>query len=50
MGVEAVLRNGFSEAIQYKKAWETYNSAKKPKETQGPPLTMTAVADFGGYS
>ncbi len=25
MGVEAVLRNGFSEALQYKKAWETYD-------------------------
>ena len=38
MGVEAVLRNGFSEAIQYKKAWETYNAAKATKgNTLTPP-------------
>jgi len=27
MGVEAVIRNGFNEAIQYKKAWSDYNVA-----------------------
>ncbi|MGM0946230.1 MAG: amidohydrolase family protein [Bacteroidota bacterium] len=31
MGVEAILRNGFSEALQYKKAWETYTAAKSQK-------------------
>ncbi|NVK48708.1 MAG: amidohydrolase family protein [Cyclobacteriaceae bacterium] len=31
MGVEAILRNGFSEALQYKKAWEDYNKAKSQK-------------------
>ncbi len=31
MGVEAVLRNGFSEAIQYKKAWTEYNEASSKK-------------------
>lgn len=38
MGVEAVLRNGFSEALQYKKAWENYNAAKGQKgNTLSPP-------------
>jgi imidazolonepropionase-like amidohydrolase len=37
MGVEAVLRNGFSEALQYKKAWETYNTAKAQKGNTTPP-------------
>lgn len=37
MGVEAVLRNGFSEALQYKKAWETYNAAKGQKGNTTPP-------------
>jgi len=31
MGVEAILRNGFSEALQYKKAWEDFNKAKSQK-------------------
>ncbi len=31
MGVEAVIRNGFNEAIQYKKAWVDYNSASGQK-------------------
>lgn len=35
MGVEAVIRNGFSEAIQYKKAWEDYNSSSNGTST--PP-------------
>ena len=38
MGVEAVIRNGFNEAIQYKKAWEKYNNAKALKgNTTTPP-------------
>ena len=38
MGVEAVIRNGFNEAIQYKKAWEKYNLAKVQKgNTTTPP-------------
>ncbi len=35
MGVEAVIRNGFSEALQYKKAWENYNSSSDGSST--PP-------------
>ena len=31
MGVEAILRNGFSEALQYKKRWADYNEAKSQK-------------------
>lgn len=31
MGVEAVIRNGFNEALQYKKTWEEYNNALKQK-------------------
>lgn len=31
MGVEAVIRNGFNEAIQYKKAWEDYKKAATQK-------------------
>ena len=38
MGVEAVLRNGFNEAIQYKKAWQIYNTTKTQKgNTITPP-------------
>ena len=38
MGVDAVIRNGFNEAIQYKKAWESYNQALKVKgATPVPP-------------
>jgi imidazolonepropionase-like amidohydrolase len=38
MGVEAIIRNGFNDAIQYKKAWETYNTARKQKgATPVPP-------------
>ncbi|MBS4072121.1 amidohydrolase family protein [Algoriphagus aquatilis] len=42
MGVEAVLRNGFSEALQYKKAWETYHAAKA---TKGNTLTPPAYSE-----
>lgn len=31
MGVEAILRNGFNEAVQYKKSWEDYNKASSQK-------------------
>jgi imidazolonepropionase-like amidohydrolase len=37
MGVEAVIRNGFNEAIQYKKAWEAYQLAKVQKGNTTPP-------------
>lgn len=38
MGVEAVIRNGFNDAIQYKKSWEAYNTAMKVKgATPVPP-------------
>ncbi|MGY6522645.1 MAG: amidohydrolase family protein [Mongoliitalea sp.] len=38
MGVDAVIRNGFNEAIQYKKAWEDYNNALKVRgATPVPP-------------
>ncbi|MCE7056030.1 amidohydrolase family protein [Algoriphagus sp. AGSA1] len=39
MGVEAILRNGFNEAIQYKKAWEEYNKVSSQKgNTASPPV------------
>lgn len=31
MGVEAILRNGFNEALQYKKAWADFNAASSQK-------------------
>ncbi|MDI1321104.1 MAG: amidohydrolase family protein [Algoriphagus sp.] len=31
MGVEAVIRNGFNEALQYKKAWADYNAKASGK-------------------
>lgn len=37
MGVEAVIRNGFNEALQYKKAWEDYNLALKKKGANPVP-------------
>jgi imidazolonepropionase-like amidohydrolase len=38
MGVEAVIRNGFNDAIQYQKSWENYNNALKVKgATPVPP-------------
>lgn len=39
MGVEAILRNGFNEAIQYKKAWDKYNAESSQKgSTALPPV------------
>lgn len=37
MGVDAVIRNGFNEAIQYKKSWEDYNNALKVKGANPVP-------------
>jgi imidazolonepropionase-like amidohydrolase len=37
MGVEAVIRNGFQEAIQYKKSWETYLESSKVKGSKAIP-------------
>jgi len=37
MGVEAVIRNGFEEALQYKKAWEAYESSQKQKNSTAVP-------------
>lgn len=41
MGVEAVIRNGFNEALQYKKAWEDYNLALKKKGANPVPPTYS---------
>ncbi|MEX2591784.1 MAG: amidohydrolase family protein [Anditalea sp.] len=50
MGVEAVIRNGFNEAIQYKKSWETYNKAAKQKNSTAVPpaysLRLQTLADI----
>lgn len=37
MGVEAVIRNGFSEAQQYKSRWDNYNSAQKQRNSKAVP-------------
>lgn len=37
MGVEAVIRNGFEEAIQYKRVWEEYETARKQKNSIAIP-------------
>ncbi|MHA7131402.1 amidohydrolase [Algoriphagus namhaensis] len=36
MGVEAVIRNGFNEALQYKKAWADYNASAKNGNSTPP--------------
>lgn len=50
MGVEAVIRNGFNDAIQYKKTWETYNNTLKVKgATPVPPKyseRLQTIADI----
>lgn len=39
MGVEAVIRNGFEEALQYKKVWDDWNaSGNDRKKQQIPPV------------
>ena len=37
MGVEAVIRNGFEEALQYKRAWEKWERDKKDKKIVSAP-------------
>jgi imidazolonepropionase-like amidohydrolase len=37
MGVEAIIRNGFNEAIQYKKTWGAYENALKQKGANPVP-------------
>src|SRR5690606_21506762 len=37
MGVEAIIRNGFNEAIQYKKKWEAYEKAAGQKNSTAIP-------------
>jgi imidazolonepropionase-like amidohydrolase len=37
MGVEAVIRNGFNEAIQYQKTWTAYENALKQKGANPVP-------------
>lgn len=37
MGVEAIIRNGFNEAIQYTKAWETYEKASNQRNSTAVP-------------
>ncbi|WP_339921875.1 amidohydrolase family protein [uncultured Cyclobacterium sp.] len=52
MGVEAVIRNGFEEALQYKAVWENWNLEKQQKEINiAPPKfnlrlqTLVAILD-----
>lgn len=50
MGVEAIIRNGFHEAIQYKKAWETYEKAAGQRNSTAVPpkysLRLQTLADI----
>src|SRR5690606_32373208 len=50
MGVEAIIRNGFNEAIQYKKAWEKYEeTSRKKNSTAVPPkysLRLQTLVDI----
>lgn len=47
MGVEAMLRNSFSEALVYKKAWDDYRSDKsKRKVTPKYSLRMETLVDI----
>jgi len=50
MGVEAIIRNGFAEAQQYKKAWEEYNAVKDKKNNKAIPpeynLKLQTLADI----
>lgn len=39
MGVEAIIRNGFHEAIQYKKAWDIYHAAANQRNSKAVPPT-----------
>lgn len=42
MGVEAVIRNGFEDAIQYKKAWERYQQSESQKDNKEVPPKFNA--------
>ncbi|WP_226389306.1 amidohydrolase family protein [Penaeicola halotolerans] len=50
MGVEAVIRNAFSEALQYKDAWAKYNAEKGKKGARPVPpksdLRMQTLVDI----
>ncbi|QDH80331.1 amidohydrolase family protein [Echinicola soli] len=50
MGVEAVIRNGFNEALQYKKKWKTYNQSKEQKNSKATHpeynLRLQTLADI----
>lgn len=50
MGVEAVIRNGFNEALQYQKSWKDYNENKgKKNSTLTPPqfnLRLETLSDI----
>jgi imidazolonepropionase-like amidohydrolase len=43
MGVEAVIRNGFNEAIQYKKSWADYTSKSAVKDPVGWSSVVAAL-------
>lgn len=42
MGVEAVIRNGFEEALQYKESWEAWNKVKDQKNNRQVPPTFNS--------
>ena len=50
MGVEEVFRRSFSEAKEYKKAWDEYNAQKNQKSFKGMPpvydLRLETLADI----
>ncbi|GAB4107782.1 amidohydrolase family protein [Echinicola sediminis] len=50
MGVEAIIRNGFAEALQYKKAWEEYRAVEGKKNQKATPpkysLKLQTLADI----
>ncbi len=50
MGVEAVIRNGFEEALQYKKVWEAYETERKQKNSTAVPpvysLRLETISDI----
>lgn len=42
MGVEAIIRNGFNEALQYKKSLENYQTALKEKKNLSAPFQFNS--------
>lgn len=42
MGVEAVIRNGFEEALQYKQTWEAWNKASDQKNNRQVPPSFNS--------